>query len=133
LRLPLSGHAQTNPELGDTDGRRKTLHTELEMEMQGLTAEIITQLVVAAVAMVVGWLASSFKMTSRSEFTREIREISNRLSEIEGEQKSFVTRNEFRDAIRDLRADLDRQHAQLYEQLNAINAALLNRRRTDDK
>lgn len=109
-------------------------HTlQLEMEMQGLTAEIITQLVVTAVAMVVGWLASSFKMTSRSEFTREIREISNRLSEIEGEQKSFVTRNEFRDAIRDLRADLDRQHAQLYEQLNAINAALLNRRRTDDK
>jgi len=133
LRLPLSGHAQTNPELEDTDGRRKTHTLQLEMEMQGLTAEIIAQLVVAAVAMVVGWLASSFKMTSRSEFTREIREISNRLSEIEGEQKSFVTRNEFRDAIRDLRADLDRQHAQLYEQLNAINAALLNRRRTDDK
>lgn len=133
MRLPLSGHAQTNPELEDTDGRRKTHTLQLEMEMQGLTAEIIAQLVVAAVAMVVGWLASSFKMTSRSEFTREIREISNRLSEIEGEQKSFVTRNEFRDAIRDLRADLDRQHAQLYEQLNAINAALLNRRRTDDK
>lgn len=95
-----------------------------------IVEQVVTTVIVAVVSGLLGWLTSSFRMTPRGEFVKRIHEISERLREIETEQKDFVTRQEFRDQMQDLRTDLHRQHEQLSEQLSAISAALITRRNT---
>ena len=98
--------------------------------MSGLGEQIVTTIVTSIVSVVVGWMFSSLRMTTRAEFARQVADINARLDQIESEQKTFVTRTEFRDTMRDLKESLEKQHDQLRDQLNQINATLLTRRGT---
>jgi hypothetical protein len=98
--------------------------------MSGLGEQIVTTIVISIVSVVVGWMFSSLRMTTRAEFARQVADINARLDQIESEQKTFVTRTEFRDTMRDLKESLEKQHDQLRDQLNQINATLLTRRGT---
>lgn len=92
--------------------------------------QALSTVIVSVISLVVGWLISSFRMVPRGEFTRAMNEVNERLREIENEQKDFVTREEFRNTMRDIREDLQKQHSQLSEQLATISAALITRGRT---
>lgn len=96
--------------------------------MNEIMNQAIGTIVVSVVSVLVGWMMSALKMTSRAEFTRRISEINERLKQIETEQKTFVTHAEFRNTMQDLKESLEKQHDQLRDQLNQINATLLSRR-----
>lgn len=98
--------------------------------MSNYIEQALSTVIVSVISLVVGWLISSFRMVPRSEFTRALNEVNDRLREIENEQKDFVTREEFRNTMRDIREDLQKQHSQLSEQLSTISAALITRGRT---
>jgi len=102
--------------------------------LNALTEQVLTVILTSVVSIIVGWLISSVRMTTRKEFAQQTVEINTRLDQIEAEQRTFITRTEFRDTMRDLKDGLDRQHDELREQLNLINATLLTRRGpTQDK
>lgn len=79
-----------------------------------------------------GWLLNSLRKASKSDLREAVDLLNKRLDAIEAEQKSFVTRAEFRDMLRDLKDELGRQHEQLATQLSQLNASLLNRRPTNN-
>ena len=91
--------------------------------------DILTSLLPLAVGALAGWLLNSVKKASKADLTEAVATIERRLDEIEVEQKSFITRAEFRDALRELKDDLGRQHEAVHGQLQELNRALLNRQR----
>lgn len=96
--------------------------------MREIINQFIGAIVISVVSILVGWMMSALKMTSRIEFSRRMSEINDKLKQIENEQKSFVTHAEFRNTMQDLKDSLEKQHDQLRDQLNQINATLLSRR-----
>jgi len=122
------------PEQGQTVQAQPTKYAKVDLMLNALTEQVLTVILTSVVSIIVGWLISSVRMTTRKEFAQQTVEINTRLDQIEAEQRTFITRTEFRDTMRDLKDGLDRQHDELREQLNLINATLLTRRGpTQDK
>lgn len=92
--------------------------------------ELLTSLVPLAAGALGGWLLNSVRKASKADLTAAVATIERRLDEIEVEQKTFITRSEFRDALRELKDDLGRQHEAVHGQLQELNRALLNRQRS---
>lgn len=96
-------------------------------------SDSISSLITLIAGGVSGWLINSLRKASRSELREAVDLLNRRLDTIENEQKSFVTRAEFRDMLRDLRDELGRQHESLATQLSQLNATLLSLRHPDRK
>lgn len=91
-------------------------------------SDSISSLITLIAGGVSGWLINSLRKASRADLQEVVIQLTRRLDEIETEQKTFVTRTEFRDAMRDLKDEIGRQHESLAKQLGQLNTTLLNRR-----
>jgi hypothetical protein len=89
-------------------------------------SEWMDQIIPTVVGAVAGWLANSVRKANKSDLDP----IYDRLSEIEAEQKEFITRTEFRDGMRELKTELAKQHEILGAQIQQLNHTLLTRRGT---
>lgn len=88
--------------------------------------EWVDTLVTAGVSAIAGWLLNSIRKANKTDLDP----IYERLSEIEQEQKEFITRAEFRDGLRELKSELAQQNAALMTQIQSLNQTLLHRRGT---
>lgn len=100
-----------------------------ECTMPDFLTEILTSMVPAAVGAIAGWMLNSTRKASKADLTQAVDSINERLDEIEHEQKAFITRAEFRDALSELKGDIRTQHEALLAQMQQLNQALLNRQR----
>jgi hypothetical protein len=104
--------------------------TERVEKMPDLT-DILTSMIPVAAGALGGWLLNSLRKASKADLTAAVATIERRLDEIEIEQRGFITRSEFRDALKELKDDLGRQHEAVHGQLQELNRVLLNRRPTN--
>ncbi len=71
--------------------------------------------VAALVGVASGWMAGSLTKVNRKELRSLSEQMDQRIKQIESDIKQHVTRTEFREALLDIRADLQQIHTALLQ------------------